>query len=411
MSGRIVKVSGPLVVAEGMEDANMADVVRVGKQQLIGEILNMTGGSASIQVYEETSGLGPGAEVTTTGMPLSVELGPGMLENIYDGIQRPLTEIRDRCGETIARGVQVPALNREKKWAFTPTVKKGDKVSGGDVIGTVQETSAVLHRIMVPPKMAGTVKEIQSGEFTVEQTVCVLETEKGELETTKKDLDDTQAEMNEKNKESEALLQELLQKADDLQALEEECKEQENAFLKQIAAMEVQFNAAKQREWEAWKATSVPATTAGGGSSGSGGNSGGNSGGSSGGWQVPCSYTSITSPFGNRKSPTAGASSYHQGVDLDTGTGDPVYATRAGVVTVAGWGNAAGNYVQINHQDGFSSIYMHLRDYCVSAGQIVSAGQLIGATGATGITTGDHLHFGISYNGVYVNPCNYVPLY
>ena len=180
MSGRIVKVSGPLVVAEGMEDANMADVVRVGKQQLIGEILNMTGGSASIQVYEETSGLGPGAEVTTTGMPLSVELGPGMLENIYDGIQRPLTEIRDRCGETIARGVQVPALNREKKWAFTPTVKKGDKVSGGDVLGTVQETSAVLHRIMVPPKMAGTVKEIQSGEFTVEQTVCVLETEKGE---------------------------------------------------------------------------------------------------------------------------------------------------------------------------------------------------------------------------------------
>ena len=180
MSGRIVKVSGPLVVAEGMEDANMADVVRVGKQQLIGEILNMTGGSASIQVYEETSGLGPGAEVTTTGMPLSVELGPGMLENIYDGIQRPLTEIRDRCGETIARGVQVPALNREKKWAFTPTVKKGDKVSGGDVLGTVQETSAVLHKIMVPPKMAGTVKEIKSGEFTVEQTVCVLETEKGE---------------------------------------------------------------------------------------------------------------------------------------------------------------------------------------------------------------------------------------
>ena len=134
MSGRIVKVSGPLVVAEGMEDANMADVVRVGKQQLIGEILNMTGGSASIQVYEETSGLGPGAEVTTTGMPLSVELGPGMLEGIYDGIQRPLTEIRKLCGETIARGVQVPALNREKKWDFVPTVQAGDKLSGGDVI-------------------------------------------------------------------------------------------------------------------------------------------------------------------------------------------------------------------------------------------------------------------------------------
>ena len=131
--------------------------------------------------------------------------------------------------------------------------------------------------------------------------------------------------------------------------------------------MEVQFNAAKQREWEAWKATSVPRHDSGGRhrleavpAEMSGGNSGGSSGGGSGGWQVPCSYTSITSPFGNRKSPTAGASSYHQGVDLDTGTGDPVYATRAGVVTVAGWGNAAGNYVQINHQDGFSSIYMHL---------------------------------------------------
>ena len=180
MSGRIVKVSGPLVVAEGMEDANMADVVRVGKQQLIGEILNMTGGSASIQVYEETSGLGPGAEVTTTGMPLSVELGPGMLENIYDGIQRPLTEIRDRCGETIARGVQVPALNREKKWAFTPTVKKGDKVSGGDVIGTVPETPVVLHKIMVPPTLSGTIESIQSGSFTVLDTVAVLVDGKGE---------------------------------------------------------------------------------------------------------------------------------------------------------------------------------------------------------------------------------------
>ena len=180
MSGRIVKISGPLVVAEGMEDANMADVVRVGQQQLIGEILNMTGGSASIQVYEETSGLGPGAEVTTTGMPLSVELGPGMLEGIYDGIQRPLTEIRKLCGETIARGVQVPALNREKKWDFVPTVQAGDKLSGGDVIGTVQETSAVLHKIMVPPNVAGTVKEIKSGSFTVTETVCVLETAKGE---------------------------------------------------------------------------------------------------------------------------------------------------------------------------------------------------------------------------------------
>ena len=180
MSGRIVKVSGPLVVAEGMEDANMADVVRVGQQQLIGEILNMTGGSASIQVYEETSGLGPGAEVTTTGMPLSVELGPGMLEGIYDGIQRPLTEIRKLCGETIARGVQVPALNREKKWDFVPTVQAGDKLSGGDVIGTVQETSAVLHKIMVPNGVSGTVSWLaEAGQYNITRPIARIRTADG----------------------------------------------------------------------------------------------------------------------------------------------------------------------------------------------------------------------------------------
>ena len=179
MSGIITKVSGPLVVAEGLADANVSDVVRVGSQRLIGEILNMSGDSASIQVYEETSGLGPGAEVETTGLPLSVELGPGMLENIYDGIQRPLPEIRALTGECIARGVQVPALNREKKWQFTPVVEPGAFVAGGDVIGTVQETPAVLHKIMVPPRMKGTIKSIESGEFTVEQTVAVLTDEKG----------------------------------------------------------------------------------------------------------------------------------------------------------------------------------------------------------------------------------------
>ncbi|MBQ6403295.1 MAG: V-type ATP synthase subunit A [Oscillospiraceae bacterium] len=180
MSGTITKVSGPLVVANGLADANVSDVVRVGKQRLIGEILNMTGDSASIQVYEETSGLGPGATVETTGMPLSVELGPGMLENIYDGIQRPLPEIRDIAGSTITRGIEVPALNRERKWQFDPVVEAGAKVIGGDVIGTVQETSAILHKIMVPPTMKGTIKSITGGEFTVEQTVAVLTDEEGE---------------------------------------------------------------------------------------------------------------------------------------------------------------------------------------------------------------------------------------
>ncbi len=174
LSGTITKVSGPLVVANGLADANVSDVVRVGEQRLIGEILNMTGDSASIQVYEETSGLGPGAKVETTGMPLSVELGPGMLENIYDGIQRPLPEIRDLTGSNITRGIEVPALNRERVWHFDPVVQPGTAVTGGDVIGTVQETTAILHKIMVPPQMKGTIKSITGGDFTVDQTVAVL---------------------------------------------------------------------------------------------------------------------------------------------------------------------------------------------------------------------------------------------
>ena len=179
-SGKIVKVSGPLVVATGLTDANMADVVRVGEQRLIGEILTMNGDSASIQVYEETSGLGPGAAVETTGSPLSVELGPGLIENIYDGIQRPLESIMKIAGSNITRGIEVPALDREKKWDFKATAQVGDKVTGGDVIGTVQETTSVLHKIMIPPRLSGTISSIQSGSFTVLDTVAVLVDGKGE---------------------------------------------------------------------------------------------------------------------------------------------------------------------------------------------------------------------------------------
>jgi V/A-type H+-transporting ATPase subunit A len=179
MSGTVTKVSGPLVVAKGLADANVSDVVRVGRQRLIGEILNMTGDSASIQVYEETSGLGPGAAVETTGMPMSVELGPGMLDNIYDGIQRPLPEIKALSGDTITRGTDVPALNREKKWEFVPVAKVGDKVGPGDVLGTVQETTAILHKIMVPNGVSGTVEKVESGEHTVADTVAVVKDASG----------------------------------------------------------------------------------------------------------------------------------------------------------------------------------------------------------------------------------------
>ena len=179
MSGTITKVSGPLVVAEGLADANVSDVVRVGSQHLIGEILNMTGDTASIQVYEETSGLGPGAVVLTTGMPMSVELGPGMLDNIYDGIQRPLPEMRRLAGDSITRGTDVPTLNREKKWEFVPVAKPGEKVGPGDVLGTVQETSAILHKIMVPNGVSGEVVSVESGEHVVTDVVAVVRDAKG----------------------------------------------------------------------------------------------------------------------------------------------------------------------------------------------------------------------------------------
>ena len=179
MSGKVVKVSGPLVVATGLSDANMSDVVRVGPQRLIGEILTMKGDTASIQVYEETSGLGPGAEVVTTGAPMSVELGPGMIEGIYDGIQRPLEKIVEKVGANISRGVEVPAVDHEKKWDFTATAKVGDKVSGGDILGTVPETPVVLHKIMVPPNMSGTITDIKSGAFNVTETIATLKTDDG----------------------------------------------------------------------------------------------------------------------------------------------------------------------------------------------------------------------------------------
>ena len=174
--GKIIKVSGPLVVAKDMEYANIYDVVKVSDRKLIGEIIEMRGDEASIQVYEETTGIGPGEPVYTTGEPLSVELGPGLIEAMFDGIQRPLNAIMEQAGNYLTKGVEVPSLDRERIWEFNPTVKVGDKVGTGDVIGTVQETKVVLHKIMVPIDMKGTIKEIKSGKFKVDEVVCVLDT-------------------------------------------------------------------------------------------------------------------------------------------------------------------------------------------------------------------------------------------
>ena len=181
-TGTIKKVAGPLVIAEGMRDANMFDVVRVSNQRLIGEIIEIHGDQASVQVYEETSGLGPGEPVESMGVPLSVELGPGLITSIYDGIQRPLDDIMKISGNSLKRGVEVPSLKRDLKWHFVPTVKPGDAVEAGDFIGTVQETAVVEQRIMVPYGVTGTVKEIKEGDFTVEEVVAVIATAEGDRE-------------------------------------------------------------------------------------------------------------------------------------------------------------------------------------------------------------------------------------
>ncbi len=177
--GTIKKVAGPLVIAKGMRDANMFDVVRVSEKRLIGEIIEMHGDEASIQVYEETSGLAPGSPVESTGEPMSVELGPGLIGSIYDGIQRPLDDIMKISGNNLERGVEVPSLKRELKWEFIPQAKVGDNVVAGDVLGTVQETEIVTHKILVPPGFVGTVKDIRGGKYTVTETVAVLETPDG----------------------------------------------------------------------------------------------------------------------------------------------------------------------------------------------------------------------------------------
>ena len=182
--GVIKKVAGPLVIAQGMRDANMFDVVRVSEQRLIGEIIEMHGDEASIQVYEETSGLGPGEPVESMGVPMSVELGPGLITSIYDGIQRPLDDIMKISGNNLKRGVEVPSLKRNLKWEFVPVVKEGDEVEEGDVIGTVQETALVQQKIMVPYGIRGTVRKIRSGTFTVEDVVAVVQTADGEKELT-----------------------------------------------------------------------------------------------------------------------------------------------------------------------------------------------------------------------------------
>ena len=349
--------------------------------------------------------------------------------------------IADKQDELDDASARLNVLNQEHRDRIRTMEEEGE-VSYWEVLFKAKSFSDLLDRLNMVEEIAASDRRRLAAMNEAAEEVEVarnnLEAEKEELEAAHAELEKTQGELDAKRQEADELITELLGKGAELEALREEFEAQEADFLAEIARKEKEYNEAKNREWQEYMATYTtvpPATTTaptegntnnsggtnegsgGGGGSNSGGGSSGGGGGSSSGapsssatWLVPCSYTYLSSPFGYRDAPTSGASSYHQGVDLAAPAGTPIYATRSGVVTASTYGNAAGYYVCINHGDGFSSIYMHMTNYVVYAGQAVSAGQLIGYVGKTGVATGNHLHFGISYNGMYVNPCLYVNL-
>jgi len=311
-------------------------------------------------------------------------------------------------------------LNEQNK-ARIRAMEEDGSVSYWEVLFKANDFSDLLDRLNMVEEIAASdqrrLKELAEAAENVETAQKELEKEKADLQLTKAELDETQAQLDAKREEADALLMELLAKGEELEQLEKDFLVQKTEFLDAIAAKEQEYNQAKLEEWLAYMATytTVPPATqapAGNGttSSNNGGGNTGNGTVSNSTWLRPCSYVKMTSPFGMRESPTAGASTYHQGVDLAGPEGTPIYATRAGRVTVASYSNSAGYYVSINHLDGYSSIYMHMTNYVVGAGSTVSAGQLIGYMGNTGISTGSHLHFGVSLNGRYINPCGLVPI-
>lgn len=322
-------------------------------------------------------------------------------------------------------------LNEDCKTRIRAMEEEGT-VSYWSVLFKANDFSDLLDRLNMVEEIAASdtrrLQELSDAAAQVESAKASLAGEKAELEVTRKDLETTQNELDAKRDELDALFAQLLQKAEELELLQEDLEKEEEALLAEIAQKEREYNEAKEQEWLAYMATYVPPTTAaptigisdpnGGSNGGSNTNTGntGSSGGSSGitvgsSWMVPCSYKKLTSPFGFRDTGIAGASSYHQGVDLSANSGTPIYASRGGTVTVSTYSGSAGHYVTINHGDGFSSIYMHMSSRAVSSGQQVSQGQVIGYVGKSGVASGYHLHFGIAYNGAWQNPCSYVSLY
>ena len=318
-----------------------------------------------------------------------------------DGAQDRLTELEE--------------LNR----ARIRTMEEEGEVSYWEVVFKANSFSDLLDRLNMVEEIAASdkrrLKELSDAAEDVAKAQAELAVQKEEVEEVRREQEATEAELDAKRKEADDLIAELISKGYELEDLEEQYKQQKNDLLNDIAQKEKEYTKAKHQEWLAHMATATtapPPTLAPGGNTPSGGGGGGGSvPAPSTGWLMPCSYRKVTSPFGHRKSPTAGASTFHQGIDLGAPAGTPIVASRSGVVTAATFSGSAGYYVSINHGDGFSSIYMHMTNYVVSAGQAVSAGQVIGYVGSTGISTGNHLHFGIAYNGQYVNPASYIAFY
>lgn len=330
--------------------------------------------------------------------------------------------IADKQDELDVAQARWDELNEQNKERIRAMEEEGN-ISYWSVLFKANSFSDLLDRLAMVEEIAASdqrrLNSLRNAASVVADARDELNSEKAELDVTRAELDAAQVLLDEKRVQSEELLKELLVKAGELEGLYEQWEQEESDILTEIAQKEKEYNEAKNREWAAHMATATtapkPTSKPSGGSSGgssSGGSSGGSSAPASGGaWRMPCSYTKLTSAFGNREAPTAGASTYHQGVDLAGPEGTPIYASRAGTVTTATFGKAAGYYVSINHGDGFSSVYMHMTHYVVSKGAKVSQGQVIGYMGSTGVSTGNHLHFGISYNGQYVNPANYIAFY
>ena len=358
--------------------------------------------------------------------------------NINEQISAYSVLIADQQEELDKAQDRYDELNADCKTRIQAMEEEGT-VSYWEVLFKAKNFSDLLDRLNMVEEIASSdtrrLQELSEAAQRVETAQQELAAEKGELEGARTELDNAQNELDVKRQEADDLIVQLIAKSEELKQQQVDLEEEDEALLDEIARKEQEYNEAKLEEWLAYMATYVPPTTVAptipisdpngnnsgtnNGSTNSGSSSGGNS--SSGGsssnvtvgssWLVPCSYRMVSSPFGFRESPTTGASKYHQGVDLAAPAGTPIIASRGGTVTVAGYSNSAGYYVTINHGDGFSSIYMHMTNYVVSSGQKVNQGQTIGYVGSTGISTGNHLHFGIAQNGAYVNPCNYVGLY